>query len=168
MKRILKIGGISLLVIILLLAILPFLFKGKVKEAIVTAVNDMLNAEFYMGDLSMNFFSNFPNASVSIDQVGLIGKEDFQGDTLANVGKVKVVIDLSSLLKETYVINSVEVIDPTLHAKVNEQGTANWNIIKSDEEEEETEESNGGAINWRWTNSSSRTSAPHTTTERIV
>lgn len=146
MKRILKIGGISLLVIILLLAILPFLFKGKVKEAIVTAVNDMLNAEFYMGDLSMNFFSNFPNASVSIDQVGLIGKEDFQGDTLANVGKVKVVIDLSSLLKETYVINSVEVIDPTLHAKVNEQGAANWDIIKSDDEEEEVEESTDGAI----------------------
>ncbi len=146
MKRILKIGGISLLVIILLLAVLPFLFKGKVKEAVVTAVNDMLDAEFYMGDLSMNFFSNFPNASVSIDQVGLIGKEDSQGDTLANVGKVKVVIDLSSLLKETYVINSVEVIDPTLHAKVNEQGAANWDILKSDEEEDEVEESTGGAI----------------------
>lgn len=135
MKRALKIGGISLLVIIVLLAVLPFLFKDKVKEAVISEVNDMLNAEMYMGDISMNFFSNFPNASVSIENFGVVGKEDFQGDTLADIGKIKAVIDLSSLFKDAYVINSIEIINPTLHAQVNESGKANWDIMKSDSTE---------------------------------
>lgn len=141
MKRVLKIGGISLLVILLLLAVLPFLFKDKVKEAVISEVNDMLNAELYMGDLSMNFFTNFPNASVSIENFGVIGKDEFEGDTLADINKIKAVIDLSSLFKESYVINSIEVINPTLHAKVDSTGKANWDIMKSDstETEEETE-----------------------------
>ena len=38
MKRILKIGGIALLAIIVLLAVLPFLFKDKVKEVVINEV----------------------------------------------------------------------------------------------------------------------------------
>lgn len=145
MKRVLKIGGISLLVILLLLAVLPFLFKDKVKEAVISEVNDMLNAELYMGDLSMNFFTNFPNASVSIENFGVIGKDEFEGDTLADINKIKAVIDLSSLFKESYVINSIEVINPTLHAKVDSTGKANWDIMKSDSTETE-EETESGAL----------------------
>lgn len=135
MKRILRIGGISLLVIIALLAILPFLFKDKVKDAVVNVVNDMLNAELYMGDLSMNFFSHFPNASVSIENVGVVGEEAFEGDTLADVGEISAVIDLSSLFADAYVINAIEIINPTFHAKVLEDGKANWDIMKSDSTE---------------------------------
>lgn len=145
MKRVLKIGGISLLVILLLLAVLPFLFKDKVKEAVISEVNDMLNAELYMGDLSMNFFTNFPNASVSIENFGVIGKDEFEGDTLADINKIKAVIDLSSLFKDSYVINAIEVINPTLHAKVDSTGKANWDIMKSDSTETE-EETESGAL----------------------
>lgn len=145
MKRVFKIGGIALLVILVLLAVLPFLFKDKVKEAVINEVNDMLNAELYMGDLSMNFFTHFPNASVSIDNFGVVGKEEFEGDTLANIGKIKAVIDLSSLLNESYVINSIEVINPTLHGKVNEEGKANWDIVKSDSTETAEEDTTSGS-----------------------
>lgn len=146
MKRVFKIGGISILLIVVLLAVLPFLFKDKVKEAVISEVNDQLNAELYMGDLSMNFFSHFPNATVTIEEFGLVGKEDFEGDTLANIGKIKAVVDLSSLFNETYVINAVEVINPTLHAKVNEAGKANWDIMKSDSTETEESDTTSSAI----------------------
>ncbi len=145
MKRILKIGGISLLVIIVLLAILPFLFKDKVKDVVINEVNDMLNAELYMGDFSMNFFSHFPNASVSIENVGVVGEAEFQGDTLADIGEITAVIDLSSLFADAYVINSIEIINPTFHAKVLGDGKANWDIMKSDSTEVAEEDTSSSA-----------------------
>ena len=145
MKRILKIGGIALLAIIVLLAVLPFLFKDKVKEVVINEVNDMLNAELYMGDFSMNFFKHFPNASVSIENVGVVGENEFAGDTLADIGKLTAVIDLSSLFADAYVINSIEIINPTFRAKVLEDGKANWDIMKSDSTESAEEDTTSSA-----------------------
>jgi hypothetical protein len=44
MKKILKYTGITLGVIFLLLLIAPFLFKGKIVDAVKQAANDNLNA----------------------------------------------------------------------------------------------------------------------------
>ena len=83
----------------------------------------------------MNFFTNFPNASLGVENVSVVGINDFEGDTLANVGELNVVINLASLFGESYEINEVELNNASLNAILLENGVANWDIVLSDSTE---------------------------------
>ena len=67
MKKIIRILGISLLSIVLLMAIVPVAFKGKIKEIVIAEGNKMLNAEFDFGGLDISLIRDFPKASVTIE-----------------------------------------------------------------------------------------------------
>ncbi|MCK9156818.1 MAG: AsmA family protein [Paludibacteraceae bacterium] len=132
MKKGLKIAGIVLLVFLALLFILPFAFQGKIKDIAIDQANKNLNAEIFMGDLSLSFFKNFPNASVTIENFGVVGKNEFKGDTLANVGKLIAVVNIKSFFGNSYEINEIGLEDAYVYAKVLENGKANWDITIPD------------------------------------
>ncbi len=132
MKKVLKITGIVLLALLLLLLILPFAFQGKIKELALNEANKQLNAEIYLGDLSLSFFRNFPHASVTITDFGVAGVNEFEGDTLANVEKLTAVVNIKSLFGDSYEINRIEVDKARIFAKILENGKANWDIMKPD------------------------------------
>ncbi len=145
MKKALKIFGGVIAALAGLLLISPILLKDKAKDIAVVTINDMLNAEVYLDDVSISFFKNFPNASVTAEKFGIIGKDHFAGDTLANVGELTVVVNVSSLLSESYQINKVQLKDAYLNAIVDTLGRANWDIMVSDSTEvaeEDTSSSN--------------------------
>lgn len=132
MKKFLKITGIVVALFLALLFVLPFAFQGKIKTVALQEVNKMLNANVYMEDLSLSFFKHFPNASVTVDNFGIAGKDSFAGDTLADVKKLCVVVDVKSLFSDSYVINRVELNDANIYGKVLENGQTNWDIMPTD------------------------------------
>lgn len=116
------------------------MLKGKIKDIAETTANEMLEAKVSLGDVSMNFFSDFPNASLGVKDVAIVGINDFSGDTLANVGELDVVINLVSLFGDSYEINEVELNDATLNAKLLANGLANWDIVISSDSTEVEED----------------------------
>ena len=142
MKKILKICGIIIAVVLGALLILPSLFKDKVKDVLVSEVSSMLNATLYLEDFSLGFFSNFPHATLSVENFGIVGVAPFENDTLVNVEDLNVVINLASLFKESYEINKIELINPSAKIIFNADSLANWDIMKPTEPEEEVEGEN--------------------------
>lgn len=140
MKKILKICGIIIAVVLGALLILPSLFKDKVKDVLVSEVSSMLNATLYLEDFSLGFFSNFPHATLSLENFGVVGVAPFENDTLVNVEDLNVVINLASLFKESYEINKIELINPSAKIIVNADSLANWDIMKPADSEEEVED----------------------------
>lgn len=140
MKKALKIFGGVVAALVGLLLVSPVLLKDKAKDIALVTINDMLNAEVYLDDVSISFFKNFPNASVTAEKFGIVGKDHFAGDTLANVGELTVVVNVSSLLSESYQINKVQLKDAYLNAVVDTLGRANWDIMVSDSTEAEVED----------------------------
>lgn len=132
MKKVLKIVGGILLALLLLSLILPFAFKGKIKDLALQEANKQLEADIYMEDFSLSFFKNFPHASVTIENFGVVGRNEFKGDTLANVGDLTVVVNIASLFGDSYEINKISLSDASVYAKVLESGKANWDIVASD------------------------------------
>ncbi|MBR6658872.1 MAG: AsmA family protein [Paludibacteraceae bacterium] len=133
--------GIKILIAVVacilgILLIVPLMLKGKIKDIAETTANEMLEAKVSLGDVSMNFFSDFPNASLGVKDVAIVGINDFSGDTLANVGELDVVINLASLFGDSYEINEVELNDATLNAKLLANGLANWDIVISSDSTE--------------------------------
>jgi uncharacterized protein involved in outer membrane biogenesis len=94
MKKALKISGIILGVILLLLIILPFAFKGTIVKKIKEETNKSLNAKIDFNDFGLSLFRSFPNFSMSMEGLTVVGVDDFQGDTLASVPNLYITIDL--------------------------------------------------------------------------
>lgn len=137
--------GIKILIAVVacilgILLIVPLMLKGKIKDIAETTANEMLEAKVSLGDVSMNFFSDFPNASLGVKDVAIVGINDFSGDTLANVGELDVVINLVSLFGDSYEINEVELNDATLNAKLLANGLTNWDIVISSDSTEVEED----------------------------
>ncbi|MDR0667547.1 MAG: AsmA family protein [Prevotellaceae bacterium] len=137
MKKILKITGITILVIVLALAVLPFAFKGQIQELLKTELNKSLNAQIDFERLGMNFFRHFPHATISLDNVSIAGVGEFSGDTLVAADKVSVTVNLQSLFGDAgYEIISIALDRAKLHAIIREHGQANWDVMPATEENE--------------------------------
>ena len=141
MKKFLKIFFITILVIFLILLVTPFLFKGKILEFAKKELNSMLTAEVDFSDLKLSFIRNFPNAYVALEDLTVVGKGEFEGDTLVAFKKFSVTVDVMSVIKmDNIQVKSVLLDRARLYAHVLENGQANWDIMKADEETPETPE----------------------------
>lgn len=132
MKKGLKIGGIIIGIIILLMIFIPILFKGKIKDIVIETANDMLDAKVEIADFGLNLFSNFPNATLSLDDVTISGVNEFEGDTLLQAKSLSATINLASLFGDNYKISKINLDNTSLFAHVLENGHANWDIMKED------------------------------------
>ena len=134
LKKIGKITGICLGAIIALLFILPFLFKGKIVSAVKEAANNNLNAKVsFNDDISLSLLRNFPNLSLGIDNLKVMGVDSFAQDTLIDAKSIRLVLDLTSVWKgETVVIRKIAITDARAQVIFLKSGAANFDITKPD------------------------------------
>ncbi len=140
-RRFLKITLWSLGIIIALLIIgillVTTVFKKDVKEAIEAQIEQQVNADIYASedDFSLSIFSNFPDITAQLKNFGVVGKDDFEGDTLVKMDEFAITIDLWSLFGDTYKVEGILLDKPVILAKVDKAGKANWDIYIPSEEQ---------------------------------
>ena len=133
MKKVLKITGIVLLVIVLLLVIAPFAFRGKILEIVKNEANKMLNAKVDFKSVDLSFIRSFPHASVVLKDIYVAGIDEFENDTLFAANEVAATVNIKSFFGDTgYEISRIQLINGQINAIVLEDGKANWDIVKSD------------------------------------
>jgi len=146
MKKFLKITGIVILVIILLMILLPFLFKGKIIEIVKKEANKNLNATLNFEDAGLNFFSSFPDLTLSLDELSIVNKAPFEGDTLVKLKEFSASVDLWSIIGGDQIkVEGISLDEPTIIVYVLKDSTANYNITKPDSAAE-TDTSAGGNL----------------------
>lgn len=139
MKKALKVIAIVIGALILILLLAPFLFKDQIVKKVKQEANKQLNATVdFDNDISLSFFRNFPNASLGIDRLCVIGQGEYKGDTLAYVKKLHIVIDLASLFGEEYQIRDVRLDQPFIQLLVDSSGNPNWDIMRVDSSQTDT------------------------------
>ena len=128
--------GIVLLILVLLFTV-PVIFKGKIKEKVVSVINESVNARVSFGDYKLGFFKNFPNLTFSMNDFSVAGTGDFESDTLATAKSINLIFNLSSLFgKEGYEVRSILIDAAKIKTLVLEDGSANWDIMKESDETE--------------------------------
>lgn len=145
MKKFFKILGIVLVFLLILIFVLPFAFKGKIIEKVKQEANNSLNAKVDFTDYSLSLFRSFPNFNLGLDNLSIVGVEEFEEDTLANVKNIYLAINLFSVINgDNYEIKSIKIDEPNVLLKVLDDGTANWEHIQKESEtpDEETPEDN--------------------------
>lgn len=141
MKKILKIAGITVGVILILLLILPFAFQGKIEKIVKQEGNKMLNAQFDFSALDISLLRNFPSASVTLEDFYLKGTGAFENDTLVQAGELTAAINLFSLFGDSgYDISKIIIKDTKVKAIVLENGQPNWDVMKASAETDTVQE----------------------------
>lgn len=146
LKKILKISGITLAVVFLALLAAPFLFKGKIVNAIKKAANSQLNATLdFDKDISLSLIRSFPKLSVGINKLSIVGKDSFNGDTLVYFPELRLSMDLMSAIKgEEINIRTVNLSRPRINIEYLPSGRANWDIMKPDTAKPAATDTSGG------------------------
>lgn len=130
-------------VIVGLMVAIPFLFKDKIKEVALNEVNKQLTADVGFDKIKISLIKNFPNASVTLKDLYIAGRGQFEGDTLLQTEELKLVVNMKSVFSangfeiKRFVMNST-----SLFAHELENGEANWNIVpEADSNENESSSS---------------------------
>ena len=135
---------LGLIVILLGTAfVLPIIFKDDIKAALDAEISNNVKATvFYDAEhLNLTLFKNFPNITVGMGDFGIVGIEQFEGDTLMSMGSFEVVVDIMSVINgERINVNSISLVEPEIYVVVLADGTANYDIAKSSDEPEEVVE----------------------------
>lgn len=143
LKKTLKWTGITLLVLIALLILIPIFFKDQLKQMVVDEVNKNLTAELVVGDFDLTFFSTFPNMTVQLYDTKLIGKDKFKGVKLMSMKQVTAHVGFWSVVTGDQVeVDEIHIEDLLVDIRILEDGSANYDIVKPDDEKtkEELEE----------------------------
>ncbi len=138
MKKALKISGITLLIILALLMVIPFAFKGKIKDIVKRSINENLNAQVEFSDVSLSFIKSFPKAHVSVSDLVITNFEPFKGETFVTSKNIALTMSIKELFKtsgeEPIIVNSITVDETLLTLKTDKFGNTNFDIAKKDKE----------------------------------
>jgi hypothetical protein len=135
MKRLLAILAGVLALIFVLLLVLPLLFKNQIASKAKEAANRSVNARVDWRDAGLSIFRHFPNLTLRLDDLTVANTGKFQGDTLAAVRHLGVVLSLPSVVGyalsgKPIVVRGIELDQPKLNLIALEDGTANWDVSR--------------------------------------
>ena len=142
--RILLLVGIFFVLPLALLIVLPMLFRDRIEQRVKTEVNRTLEAKIDWRDAGFTFFRNFPNLTLRLDDLTAVGVGRFEGDTLASVRHLGVVLSPASVVRSMWgggggpiVVRSIRLDQPRVSLVALEDGTANWDITRETPESAE-------------------------------
>lgn len=135
LKKILKISGFTLLGLLLLLLIAPFLFEGTIKSRIKKALNDNLNARVDFTDANLSLLAGFPDASLRIENFSIVNHAPFEGDTLVSAENLYLRLSLMDIIKGNDIsVYRFELDKAFINIKIDSLDRANYDIAKKSQD----------------------------------
>ena len=149
MKKIFKIIGLSLLIIVVILITIPFILESKIDTIVQNYADKNLDAEVNFDDVNLSLISSFPKAEISVENLQIINRAPFKDETLATAKLLSFEIPVMALFKgsdKPLIVNEITANDLLLTLKTNTNGTKNYDIVKDTKSgtEKELKTTSGG------------------------
>lgn len=136
-KKILKIVGVVLLLLILSLVAIPFFFQDAIKAKITEAINEKVDAKVSFADADLSLLRSFPQASIAVEKLLIINKAPFEGDTLISMGELHLKMSVKELFKskdESMNIEAISTENALINIIFNKDGIGNFDIALKDDQ----------------------------------
>lgn len=130
MKRLIVTVAIIIGLFIVAAILVPILFKDKIMSLAKKEMNEQLLAKADFKDVDLSLIKHFPKLTVSILDLSISNIAPFEGDTLIAAQRIEVSVDLMKAIGGKYDIVYIGLDNARIHALVNANGQANWNITK--------------------------------------
>ena len=130
-------AGAVVLALLAVVMLAAFLSRDRIASRLKAELNGSLDATVDWSGVSLGVFRDFPNVTLTLEDLSIVGAEPFAGDTLAVARTARLVLDLGSVLGhfrsgERILIRELSFREPDVRLRVLADGTANWNITQSD------------------------------------
>lgn len=130
MKLFFKIIGIFILVVLLAMVAIPYFFRDQIVEKVKQEINKNVNAQVDFTDFNLSLFRSFPNFNFRLEQLSVVNKAPFEGDTLAWIPDFDLTLDLMSVIRgDAYKLRKVYISKPYVNVRVTNEGFANYDIM---------------------------------------
>ena len=140
-KKILKIVGVLLLLLVVSAFAIPYFFKDQIKAKIEKTINESVNAKVAFKDADVSFFKSFPKANVTIDKLSVINKAPFEGDTLVAFDELNLKMSIMELFKgdnESMNIEGISSKNGLINIIFNKDGVGNYDIALKNKEQSDS------------------------------
>jgi AsmA-like protein len=143
-KKALKVIGILFILIIVAAIAIPYFFKDQIVAAVKEDINKSLNAKVDFEDVNLSLFKSFPDFNFSLDQLSVVGIDEFENYPLVKADNIEFSLDIMSVINSDspIEINTVSLSKPEINIKVLRNGKANYDIVKPVETTEESADLN--------------------------
>ena len=135
MRKILLGVVVVLIVLVAALALAPVLFKDKLRALADKQIAQRVRAKvlYDPASIDVSVFHSFPDLTLNIKNLRVIGLDSFSRDTLAYLPSMRVGLDIMTVIKGQEIkINTVELERPDLSLRRLKSGRANWDVVISD------------------------------------
>ncbi len=135
------------MVILGVLIAVPFFLEAKIGDLIKNTVNKNINATLDFSEVNLSLLRSFPKVELRIQDLVLLTKGSFAGDTLLRSESIALEMGIKELLKnaeEPIVINSLILNGAVLKLKTDKQQNANYQIAKKEESNTKDKSDSGG------------------------
>lgn len=139
LKKIVKRIFTSIFVLIILIVgaaiAIPYFFKDEILVKIKEEANNTLNAKVDFADVDLSLLRSFPDFSFKMDQLSIVGIDDFEGINLVKAENIDFTLDLMSVIKSDrpIEIETINFDQPEINILVLKNGQANYDIVKPSE-----------------------------------
>jgi uncharacterized protein involved in outer membrane biogenesis len=142
LKWFLIIFGAFLFLFVAVGIIVPAVFKDDIKATLQKEVAKSVNADVFFEDFTLSFFSNFPNITAGIDDLGVVNRAPFAGEPLFATDRFEVELNIFDLLfSDGIQVKGISLVRPVISIKVLQDGRANYDIAMPSTDTTTTEES---------------------------
>lgn len=140
--RILKYIGITIVTILSLMFITPFIFSERIKQEIKKTANTKLNGALNYSDANISFFHHFPSLTVTLNDFKLNGSAPYKKEQFITAEEISFGIDVSSLIFSSAInIDQIYLNNSFINVKVNKNGEANYNVYIAPKETQKSDSS---------------------------
>ena len=112
MKKVFRVFLITIGLILLLIIVLPIFFKARIEDAVKAKINEDIHAYVDWAEFSLSFFRGFPDLSINLHQVSVVGKSPFEGDTLAGLDRFELRVNPFSAISKDIQVKSILIDRP--------------------------------------------------------
>ncbi|MGY5850074.1 AsmA family protein [Salegentibacter sp. F14] len=135
MRKVFKIFGIILLVLLIILVGAPLIFEAQIKDYVRKTINQNVNAKVEFADINLSLLRNFPQATVVVEDFKVINKAPFEGDTLALGEELLLEMSIKELFKsnqEAKRLDQLKLNSAYINILTDSLGNNNYDIAIKD------------------------------------
>ncbi len=123
-------GGITL--IILTFWILFLINKNSIRSKIEKEMDNQVNAIVAFDDFGVSILRDFPNVTITLNNLLVTGKGEFANDTLAAANEIDLELKTLKLIVREVELKSIHLNTPFISLQVLKNGHNNFSIIPTD------------------------------------
>src|SRR4030095_637841 len=131
LKKTAKVIVISLVSLLLILFLLPYIMPGTISKKIKSFVNRSIDGKIEFSKARLSFFNHFPSLTLTLYDFSSTGSAPFQNEKLLSAGEIAMGISIPALIRGDITINEFYITGADINVHVNEKGEANYNVYKS-------------------------------------